>query len=208
MHLQSAMFLRGVYKTPFQTLTESVQKGKLQIKLVSLNPQVDSKHFVGRTYKSNNTDYEQLGIDIPGGEQTALALSGNGSVLAVGLPTSELNRGETTVLSDWCGEGNNRFRLSLIFDDAPEWTGWNLMSSSSREIVMEGGSYAKKLGIYLLDLNPCGKSTSWLVSGGRVPLSCCPFVVERADRIFSGACLGQDNGIFHLLQGPALMQRG
>lgn len=48
----------------------------------------------------------------------------------------------------------------------------------------------------------------FLVIGGRVPLSRWPFVLERANRTFSGACFKQANDIFHLRRGPALMQRG
>jgi hypothetical protein len=96
-----------------------------------------------RTFKWNNSDYEQLWNDVPGGEE--LALSGNGQVLAVGLPSSEFNRGETTVygfLSD-CGIGTDSFRLSLTFDDYAKATRWKLISSSD-EIVMEGENYAEK----------------------------------------------------------------
>jgi hypothetical protein len=117
-----------------------------------------------RTYKWNNTDYEQLWNDIPGGEETALALSDNGSVLAVGLPSSEFNRGGTTVygfLSDLCGDGTNRFRLSLTFDDFPEGTRWDLKSSSSVEkTVMEGGegrSYDNKYSLTTLVEETCLK---------------------------------------------------
>jgi hypothetical protein len=119
-----------------------------------------------RTYKWNSTNYEQLWNDVPGrawddnvGRATVLALSDNGSVLAVGLPSSEFLRGETTVygFSSDCGDGTNRFRLSLSFDDKPHRNVWNLMSSSSGEIVMEGANYDRKYALTTLVEETCLK---------------------------------------------------
>jgi hypothetical protein len=119
----------------------------------------DNAGDVVRTYKWNNSYYEQLWNDVPGGETSALALSDSGSVLAVGLPSSEFNRGGTTVygfLSD-CGNGTNMFRLSLTFDGNADQTRWCLISSSG-EIVMEGENYAKKYSFVTLVEESCLKN--------------------------------------------------
>ena len=59
------------------------------------------------------------------------------------LPYSEFNRGGTMAygfLSE-CGDGTDMCCLLLTFDNHPDFTAWNL-TSSSNEIVMEGGNYA------------------------------------------------------------------
>jgi hypothetical protein len=59
------------------------------------------------------------------------------------------------------------------------------------------------------DLNRCGR-TLLLARDGAIPLSVWPIVLERADTLLEGTRKFKErtsNAIFHLLQGPALMQR-
>jgi hypothetical protein len=58
------------------------------------------------------------------------------------------------------------------------------------------------------DLNRCGRIL--LVRGGAIPLSVWPIVLARANRVLQYSSDYKErtaNAIFHLLQGPALMQR-
>jgi hypothetical protein len=57
-------------------------------------------------------------------------------------------------------------------------------------------------------LNRCGRIL--LVRGGAIPLSVWPIVLARANKVLIHSRSAErrtHNAIFHLLQGPALMQR-
>jgi hypothetical protein len=56
------------------------------------------------------------------------------------------------------------------------------------------------------DLNRCGRILL-VASDGVIPLSIWPTVLERANKLLSENKERTHNAIFHLLQGPALMQR-
>jgi hypothetical protein len=60
------------------------------------------------------------------------------------------------------------------------------------------------------DLNRCGSRVLLMARGGAIPLSVWPIVLARANRVLhyiSDSKERTPNAIFHLLQGPALMQR-
>jgi hypothetical protein len=57
------------------------------------------------------------------------------------------------------------------------------------------------------DLNRCGRILLALERGAMIPLSVWPLVLAQANILLSGNKERTHNAIFHLLQGPALMQR-
>jgi hypothetical protein len=59
---------------------------------------------------------------------------------------------------------------------------------------------------HIKDLNRCGRILL-AHAGGTIPLSVWPIVLARANTLLSFSKERTPNAIFHLLQGPALMQR-
>jgi hypothetical protein len=99
-----------------------------------------------RAFKWNGADYEQLWNDIPSGVTPALAISDDGSVIAVGLPLSKdvALGGDVKVyglLSD-CPSGTTRVRVSVTTDRAEQPTRWTLTGTSG-DILLEGGPYTR-----------------------------------------------------------------
>jgi len=95
-----------------------------------------------------SANYMQIGSDLTGGTPNSLSLSGDGSTLAVGLPSSENNNeGGTTTVYKFsssglqCSDGMMLFRLFLTTDNNGQETRWNLISQISGVVLLEGGPY-------------------------------------------------------------------
>jgi hypothetical protein len=80
-----------------------------------------------------------------------------------------------------------------LFEDGFEWD--DLESPIHRKIQ------------HFKDLNRCGRILLAREGGTMIPLSVWPLVMAQADRLLSDNTERSQNAIFHLLQGPALMQR-
>jgi hypothetical protein len=103
-----------------------------------------------RAFKWNGADYEQLWNDIPSlsGVTTALAISDDGSVVAVGLPLSKdvARGGEVKVygfVSD-CPSGTTRVRVSVTTNQSEQPHRWTLTGSSG-DILLEGHTRVQEM---------------------------------------------------------------
>ena len=92
------------------------------------------------TYRWIEEDWVRYGQHLNGGAQSSLAISSDGSVLAVAHDDTidVFHRN----IKPSCADDLEWFHLSLTLDSHPEDTRWDVVSNATGEVYMSGGPYA------------------------------------------------------------------
>lgn len=100
------------------------------------------------TYIWDGGEWHPYGPTLPGGEWHSLSISDDGSVLAIGRETVDVYHRN---IKEDCLEGMpgmSRLHLSLTLDNHPEDTRWDLMSQTSKKVVLAGGPYVGSKDVF------------------------------------------------------------
>ena len=90
------------------------------------------------TFLWTGSDWFKYGQNLHGGGMSSVAISDDGSVLAIGDDNVEIYHRN---IQAKCDSGMELLQLSLTLDDHPEDTQWDIVSNTSGEVFMSGGPY-------------------------------------------------------------------
>ena len=96
-----------------------------------------------RVLEWTGTEYKQLWNSVRGGEMNAIALSHDGSVLAVGLPFADF------LPNPKCHNGTSLLRLSRMTDRSPRETGWEMVNKNSSTVLFQEDGLDRELTTFV-----------------------------------------------------------